>query len=224
MKQEYKAKYLDLLGYFERLGGNIQGVPSFYSLENEAKVRKEIQKLEKNKSFTSSTKQKEEILPQNEPEKPQNDTFTDFIANYPPVLHPVFLRKKENWLKACSLKIQLNQTAPNKEEEALLLQHKIWLLFEQMDSDDAILMHWKKHKRILEEEKEDFSTLSPTELVQKRNTLRSNIVSREKTLQKWKEKAEKKEVSFTFKEKILKKTEELEKIKLQIKQLNELIR
>ena len=95
-----------------------------------------------------------------------------------------------------------------------------------MDTDDIILEHWKKHKRILTEEEEDFSNLSPVELVQKRNTLRSNIVSREKSLQKWivimetnKEKA-----SFTLKEKIIRKTEELKQLKMKVKKLDDLIK
>ena len=41
----YREQYKRLLIEYERLGGNLQGVPRFYSLENEAKLRREISKL-----------------------------------------------------------------------------------------------------------------------------------------------------------------------------------
>ena len=64
------------------------------------------------------------------------------------------------------------------------------------------------------------------ELVQKRNTLRSNIVSREKSLQKWTAIMEtnKEKASFTLKEKIIRKTEELKQLKMKVKKLDDLIK
>lgn len=41
----YREQYKRLLTEYERLGGNLQGVPRFYSLENEAKLRREMSKL-----------------------------------------------------------------------------------------------------------------------------------------------------------------------------------
>ena len=41
----YREQYKCLLIEYERLGGNLQGVPRFYSLENEAKLRREMNKL-----------------------------------------------------------------------------------------------------------------------------------------------------------------------------------
>lgn len=225
MMQNYKEKYQQLLIELERLGGKIQGVYSFYSLENEAKVRQEIKRLQSTRVISIPEKPLQNTTSNNEKQQ-EKSSFSELIASYPPALHSVFFRKKDAWLKACSLKIQLNQLQPTQEEKARVLQFKIWKLFEQMDTDDIILEHWKKHKRILTEEEEDFSNLSPVELVQKRNTLRSNIVSREKSLQKWivimetnKEKA-----SFTLKEKIIRKTEELKQLKMKVKKLNELIK
>ena len=224
MMQNYKEKYQLLLIELERLGGKIQGVYSFYSLENEAKVRQEIKRLQSTRVISIPEKPLQNTTSNNEKQQ-EKSSFSELIASYPPALHSVFFRKKDAWLKACSLKIQLNQLQPTQEEKARVLQFKIWKLFEQMDTDDIILEHWKKHKRILTEE-EDFSNLSPVELVQKRNTLRSNIVSREKSLQKWIEIIEtnKEKASFTLKEKIIRKTEELKQLKMKVKKLDELIK
>ncbi|GIM62000.1 hypothetical protein CAPN008_20500 [Capnocytophaga canis] len=116
---------------------------------------------------------------------------------------------------------------PDKEvNKALNLQRIILELFEKMDSFNAILDHWTEHKRILKPQTEDFSTLSAMELIKKRNALRSNLVSREKSLAKWKSEAEKlsDKTPLRLKSKILRKTEEIEQIKLTIKELDKLIR
>ena len=62
----YREQYKRLLSEFERLGGNLQGVPRFYSLENEAKLKAKLKSLtprsplsesegDNPKSVTSST-------------------------------------------------------------------------------------------------------------------------------------------------------------------------
>ncbi|WP_212896131.1 hypothetical protein, partial [Capnocytophaga canis] len=125
-----------------------------------------------------------------------------------------------------SLKIQLNHLPDKEVNKALNLQRIILELFEKMDSFNAILDHWTEHKRILKPQTEDFSTLSAMELIKKRNALRSNLVSREKSLAKWKSEAEKlsDKTPLRLKSKILRKTEEIEQIKLTIKELDKLIR
>ena len=39
---DYRAQYRQLVGDLERLGGDLRGVPRYYSLEAEAKVRRLI--------------------------------------------------------------------------------------------------------------------------------------------------------------------------------------
>ena len=41
----YREQYKCLLSEYERLGGNLQGVPRFYSLENEAKLKAKLKSL-----------------------------------------------------------------------------------------------------------------------------------------------------------------------------------
>lgn len=223
----YREQYKRLLIEFERLGGNLQGVSRFFSLENEAKLRREMSKLansrisklgdiqESQNSSTTQPKTKEENIP--------------LIVDYPPALHPVYLAKKTHWLQACSLKLTLNALPAKEEEKARNLQQQLWQLFEEMDTCDAILNHWTKYKRILTSVSplegaegglpDKLQHLSPVQLVQRLHTLRSNIVSREKSLKRWVRAAQAEENNFTLQEKILRKTEELEQMKLLVKKI-----
>ena len=222
----YREQYKRLLIEYERLGGNLQGVPRFYSLENEAKLRREMSKLAN--------------LPMSQlaPEPPKGDNpkidksanrqIDKLISDYPQSLHPVYLAKKNHWLKACSLKLSLNALPADQESQARALQQQLWQLFEEMDACDTVLDHWIKYKRILlpatPSQEEALDKLSPTQLVQRLHTLRSNIVSREKSLKKWRLQADESEgENFTLAEKIFRKTEELEQLKLLVKTIEKKI-
>lgn len=222
----YREQYKRLLTDYERLGGNLQGVPRFYSLENEAKLRREMSKLAN--------------LPMSQlaPEPPKGDNpkidksanrqIDKLISDYPQALHPVYLAKKNHWLQACSLKLSLNALPAHQESQARALQQQLWQLFEEMDACDTVLDHWLKYKRILlpaaPSQEEALDKLSPTQLVQRLHTLRSNIVSREKSLIKWRlQAAESEGENFTLAEKIFRKTEELEQLKLLVKTIEKKI-
>ena len=222
----YREQYKRLLTEYERLGGNLQGVPRFYSLENEAKLRREMSQLanlpiSKLENETISKLENKTISKlENEPNR--------LISDYPPALHPVYLAKKNHWLKACSLKLSLNALPANQESQARALQQQLWQLFEEMDTCDTVLDHWSKYKRILSSpaptQEEALDKLSPTQLVQRLHTLRSNIVSREKSLIKWRlQAAESEGENFTLAEKIFRKTEELEQLKLLVKTIEKKI-
>ena len=223
----YREQYKRLLTEYERLGGNLQGVPRFYSLENEAKLRREMSKLA-NKPIS---KLENELNP--ETDKLANSPcgshqIDKLISDYPQSLHPIYLAKKNHWLQACSLKLSLNALPAHQESQARALQQQLWQLFEEMDACDTVLDHWLKYKRILlpaaPSQEEALDKLSPTQLVQRLHTLRSNIVSREKSLKKWKLQATESEgENFTLAEKIFRKTEELEQLKLLVKTIEKKI-
>lgn len=222
---------------YERLGGNLQGVPRFYSLENEAKLRREMSKLA-NKPI-SLLAPPHTLLSQTSPkgDNPKIDNkpavhyslfSVHLISDFPQALHPVYLAKKNHWLKACSLKLQLNALPADQESQARALQQQLWQLFEEMDACDTVLDHWIKYKRILlpaaPSQEEALDKLTPTQLVQRLHTLRSNIVSREKSLMKWRlQAAESEEENFTLIEKIFRKTEELKQLKLLVKTIKKKI-
>lgn len=223
----YREQYKRLLTEYERLGGNLQGVPRFYSLENEAKLRREMSKLA-NKPI--SKLENESISPcgSHQIDKSANQKIDKLISDYPQTLHPVYLAKKNHWLQACSLKLSLNALPADQESQARTLQQQLWQLFEEMDACDTVLDHWSKYKRILlpaaPSQEEALDKLSPTQLVQRLHTLRSNIVSREKSLKKWRlQAAESEGENFTLAEKIFRKTEELEQLKLLVKTIEKKI-
>jgi len=226
----YREQYKRLLTDYERLGGNLQGVPRFYSLENEAKLRREMSKLA-NKPI--SQLENEPISqcandPNRQIDKSANQKIDKLISDYPQALHPVYLAKKNHWLQACSLKLSLNALPADQESQARTLQQQLWQLFEEMDACDTVLDHWLKYKRILlpaaPSQEEALDKLSPTQLVQRLHTLRSNIVSREKSLKKWRlQAAESEGENFTLAEKIFRKTEELEQLKLLVKTIEKKI-
>ena len=231
----YREKYKRLLSEFERLGGNLQGVSHIYSLENEAKLRREMSKLANLGISKLGDTQGSQMIQIGQKSQPKEDTFP-LIADFPPTLHPIYLAKKNHWLQACSLKLALNALPAKEEEKARNLQQQLWQLFEEMDTCDAVLNHWTKYKRILTSVSplegaegglpDKLQHLSPVQLVQRLHTLRSNIVSREKSLKKWREQAtytvpplEGGGGNFTLQEKILRKTEALEQMKLLIKKI-----
>lgn len=265
---DYRAQYRQLVGELERLGGDLRGVPRYYSLEAEAKVRRLIkerqggapprggepprpnsgEQTDKGGGEPPRTKDKGELpfAPTSggeqggEPPRggapPQaNSGAADLIADYPVALHGVYRAKREAWLCACSLKLTLNAIPMEEEGKAREIQRQLWQLFSAMDNYDVVLQYWRDHKKILEPQKEDYSCLTPVELVQRRNTLRSNIVSREKSLAKWEEQVKSEELRvkseggksgrslWVLNEKIARKREEVEQMKLQVKEVEKLL-
>ena len=243
---DYRAQYRQLVGELERLGGDLRGVPRYYSLEAEAKVRrliKERQGGEPPRANRESPRTKDKgELPfaptvggEQGGEPPRANGGADLIADYPVALHGVYRAKREAWLLACSLKLTLNAVPMEEEDKARELQRQLWQLFEAMDNYDVVLQYWRDHKKILEPQKEDYSRLTPVELVQRRNTLRSNIVSREKSLAKWEEQVKSEELRvkseggmsgrslWVLQEKIARKREEVEQMKLQVKEIEKLV-
>ncbi|MBM0649662.1 hypothetical protein JMN10_12800 [Capnocytophaga genosp. AHN8471] len=222
----YREQYKRLLIEYERLGGNLQGVPRFYSLENEAKLRREMSKLSNLPMSQLAPEPPKGDNPKID--KSANQKIDKLISDYPQALHPVYLAKKNHWLQACSLKLQLNALPAHQESQARTLQQQLWHLFEEMDACDTVLDHWTKYKRILlptaPSQEEALDKLSPTQQVQRLHTLRSNIVSREKSLIKWRlQAAESEGENFTLIEKIFRKTEELKQLKLLVKTIEKKI-
>lgn len=272
---DYRAQYRQLVRELERLGGDLRGVPRYYSLEAEAKVRRLIKERQgsgggesprggepprANSGESPRTKDKGELpfaptvgggtiplAPEGGivPLAPEGGILplapegasggADLIADYPVALHGVYRAKREAWLRACSLKLSLNQVPMEEEDKARELQRQLWQLFSAMDNYDVVLQYWRDHKKILEPQKEDYSRLTPVELVQRRNTLRSNIVSREKNLAKWEEQVKSEELRvkreggmsgrslWVLQEKIARKREEVAQMKLQVKEIEKLV-
>lgn len=249
---DYRAQYRQLVRELECLGGDLRGVPRYYSLEAEAKVRRLIKERQGGESpQTSGEPPRGEESPQTDKggeeslrggAPPQANGGADLIADYPVALHGVYRAKREAWLRACSLKLTLNAIPMEEEDKAREIQRQLWQLFSAMDNYDVVLQYWRDHKKILEPQKEDYSHLTPVELLQRRNTLRSNIVSREKSLAKWEAQARSEELRvkseelsvkseggmtvrslWVLQEKIARKREEVAQMKLQVKEIEKLL-
>ena len=246
---DYRAQYRQLVRELERLGGDLRGVPAYYSLEAEAKVRRLIKERKGGESPLTDKGGGEPPRAKDKGELPFAPTTgggeppqggeqgkkEDLIVDYPVALHGVYRAKREAWLRACSLKLTLNAIPMEEEDKARELQRQLWQLFSAMDNYDVVLQYWRNHKKILEPQKEDYSRLTPVELVQRRNTLRSNIVSREKSLAKWEEQVKSEELRvkseggksgrslWVLNEKIARKREEVAQMKLQVKEVEKLL-
>ena len=111
----------------------------------------------------------------------QPKTYKPLLINELPVaLHPTYIKQKQEFATVCSLKIQLNALAPEQEQEALKLCIEIEELFDSIERAWKVFDHYKEHNTILEVATNDFSDLSPAQLLQRRNQLRSRF-SKEKT-------------------------------------------
>ena len=118
------------------------------------------------------------------PEK-KKSIFSDLITQYPLELHPVYKQRYEYWLEACSLKMQLNELHYTEEDKAYTIQNKLIKVLELLDKCHKSLSYYQEFKRVLPlETKEDYSSLSPMELLTKRNNLRSGITKRKATILK----------------------------------------
>lgn len=242
-----KQIYIQLKKEFLTLGGSqlfIDKLSPVYSLQNEAKLRFEIRKL---KSPLTPKRGTISVKPTNayavlqdkySPPSPKGGVAqtpplgdgglgaVGFISEYPLELHKLYLERKQQFIMACSLKIQLNNISETDTAKAYDLQLKIMKCFDIIDDANKQLDYYKKFKKILNKKNtEDFSKLSVSEKIQKRNTLRSNISKRSKTLLKLEQEVAtaSDKNKLRLQSKLAKKIEELETLKQQINELNNLI-
>ena len=97
------------------------------------------------------------------------------IGSLPEELRPRFVRAKTIFFTMIELKFALN-AIPDKDHEAALN-----IIVQIMDLDDERdliweeLNHWTKHRTLLPPPKDDLEGLTPIQLLQKKNNLKSNI-------------------------------------------------
>lgn len=207
-------------------------LPVGYSLQTEAKLRVALRVLKQQNTLRAQansirTPPNDTNSGQTAPSVEKKTTFKDFITDYPVVLHTTYLQRKQKFLAACSLKVRLNALAPTEEDKAFSLQRQILSCFAIVDAANEKLEYWQKHKKILEDDaSEDFSMLSQAQLVQRRNTLRSNASNRSKTILKMEKQltAAPANKKLRLQDKLFKKRNELRAIENQIKQLGAMIK
>lgn len=176
-------KHQDLLKEFVRLGGSERLAKSLatFSLQNFAKLKYEIGKLEPRTEKQEPRDKKQETG--DKKQKPR--AFTDLISEYPVELHLVYHRRWNAWLGACSLKVRLNELKPNETEKAFDIQMKIFQSFKTLDECEKILKHYREHKRIMPTESEtDFEQMTELQIHKMQNNLRASITRRRQTIEK----------------------------------------
>lgn len=108
------------------------------------------------------------------------------LSDYPQELHPVFIKQKNDFYTACSLKVQLNALAPEAEEAALKICLQIEDLFDGIEAAWKILDHYTETNTILEVKEHDFSALTPGQLILKRNSKRSSLTKAKRLVANYK--------------------------------------
>lgn len=153
--------------------------------------------------------------------------FSDFISQYPIALHETYKKRYEHWLEACSLKVSLNEIPDQDSEAALIIQDKIMKCFSRFDACQEALDYFNEKKRVLPvKSSQDFSQLSPVELLKLRNNLRSQITKRKATIhKKHSELPDPEADNFKIKQNALnRKIEELRELELQLKEVESLLK
>lgn len=103
------------------------------------------------------------------------------ITDLPLELHAMYIEQKNNFAKACSLKMQLNTLEQHEiEHKALDIILKIESLFKAINEAWRIIDYYLDHKEVIQVPKTTLENLTPIELLKKQNSLRSSI-TRQKT-------------------------------------------
>ncbi len=222
-------RFEELKEEFLKLGGNpkiLTKIPTYSSIKSEARLLYEIGKLRGNTPSKSSKPLKTVKKVSQSVQRKSNSPFADPISFYPQKLHEIYLKGKNEFLIACSLKTTLNQVPEWDVGQALNLQIQIMNCFEVVDNANRILTHYKEKNIIIPQKSNaDFSNLSKSECILKRNRIRSNIVARRKTIEKQESQLKKAHPKnkLRLQDKLNKKILELEEMKLQIVELNQII-
>lgn len=209
---------------FTNLGGDQRVLKNLGSgIRAEALLKYHIRKLKENVSGISKPTAS---VKKSEPKYTPQTHFKDFISEYPVELHQAYLKRREAFLEACSLKVQLNNLPDESILQAGRLQWKIWHLFKEFDRLQKILRHYKETKRILPmETTENFSDIPTVQLHLKLRNLRSLKTNRKKTIKRLREALPDAD-DATFKARfseLNRKIEQLAELDLQIEKLQEMI-
>ncbi len=202
------------------------------TLQNRAKLAHLLGQLQtKPDNLGQSVSKERKYEPNPEPvDEPapvrKKGVFSDFISQYPVELHETYKKRYEHWLEACSLKVSLNEIPEEDSEAALIIQDKIMKCFSRFDACQEALDYFNEKKRVLPvKSSQDFSQLTPVELLKIRNNLRSQITKRKATIKKKQtELPNAGPDNFKLKHNALnRKIEELRELELQLKEVESLL-
>jgi hypothetical protein len=148
-----------------------------------SKLKHELKKFKnlevENISFTETSPTPPPQTPPPPPKEPDNLSskyYKPLLINMLPVeLHAMYIEQKKDFATACSLKMQLNNLAPEDENTALKLCLEIERLFDKIEAAWKVFDHYTETKQILKINTNSFYDLTPAQLLQRRNYKRSNL-------------------------------------------------
>ena len=90
-------------------------------------------------------------------------------------LHPMSIKQRNDFQKAISLKLKLNELHPSEEGVALSLCIEIEDLFDAIETAQKVLKHYVDHKVVLNIEPRNYNSLTAAQLIQSRNNKRISV-------------------------------------------------
>lgn len=158
------------------------------SVLNLRKLKFELRKIQhqkpalKYKPVAREIKKNDRVKVEDSPEK--RVITSKPISAYPVELHDVYKLRIQTFLKAATLKIQLNKVEEDEWETALELQSEIWELLQKNQKCWGILEHYDATGQILPtKSKRNFSNLSAQARVNERQRLYVRVSKRRRTIE-----------------------------------------
>jgi len=192
---------------------------------NQAKLKYELQKLQKFEVASSSEKVRKVIVTTSYQVQPTIKEYRTLRLNDLPVqLHDMYRKQKDVFYKACSLKIQLNNTPP--EVSGLYLCLEIDRLFDSIEKQWKVFDHYTKFKVVPEFEGKDYSTLSPVLLLKAERSKREAISKAKSRIKGWSiqlQKTTDKQKRYKLERQLQKKNEDLLAHEVDLETIRELI-
>ena len=100
-------------------------------------------------------------------------------------LHPMSIKQRNDFQKAISLKLKLNELHPSEEGAALSLCIEIEDLFDAIETAQKILKHYVYHKVVLNIEPRNYNFLTAAQLIQSRNNKRISVSKYKKKVERF---------------------------------------
>lgn len=141
-------------------------------------------------------------------------------------LHAISIKQRNDFQKAISLKLKLNELHPSEEGAALSLCIEIEDLFDTIETTQKVLKHYVEHKVVLNIASRNYRSLTAAQLIQSRNNKRISVSKYKKKVESFEnELGQNLSKSETTKQAVAleKAKSKLLEHELDLQQLNELI-
>lgn len=115
---------------------------------------------------------------------PDTSQNTYYLENLPVEIRPIRERAQIIYIEMRSLKLELNELAPQMEDAALSLQMQLWFKRKENISCWQQIDYFLQNKKMLPKAIDDLSNVSPARLLQLKANMHSQISNHKKTVEK----------------------------------------